>query len=47
MFYIDPAFDEQPELKHLDSITLSYTVFPAKDGQPVAATANPADKPKL
>jgi cytochrome c oxidase assembly protein subunit 11 len=47
VFYIDPAFDEQPELKRLDSITLSYTVFPAKDGQPVAATANPADKPKL
>jgi cytochrome c oxidase assembly protein subunit 11 len=47
VFYIDPALDEQPELKRLHSITLSYTVFPARDGQPVAATANPADKPKL
>jgi cytochrome c oxidase assembly protein subunit 11 len=47
VFYIDPALGDRPELRHINSITLSYTVFPAKDGQPVAATANPADKPQL
>jgi len=33
-------------VKHLASITLSYTYFPSKGGQPVAA-ATPAAKPIL
>lgn len=29
-FYVDPAIANDPETKHLKSITLSYTFFPAK-----------------
>lgn len=47
VFYLDAALDDFPELKTLSSITLSYTVFPAKDGKPVAVTEGRADKPKL
>ncbi|KAG9267948.1 cytochrome c oxidase assembly protein COX11, mitochondrial [Astyanax mexicanus] len=32
-FYIDPEFDEDPRMAWVDSITLSYTFFEAKDGQ--------------
>ncbi|KAH3860797.1 hypothetical protein DPMN_023721 [Dreissena polymorpha] len=31
-FYIDPDFDEDPELEFEDSIVLSYTFFQAKEG---------------
>lgn len=31
-FYIDPGFAEDPKLEHVDSITLSYTFFEAKEG---------------
>ena len=30
-FYIDPALADSADLKRLDTITLSYTAFPAKD----------------
>ncbi len=36
-FYIDPAIAEVAELKDLSVITLSYTFFPSKNQQPVAA----------
>src|SRR5918998_1256454 len=39
VFYIDPAIASEPNLKHLTSITLSYTYFAAKNGQPVATTS--------
>ncbi|BFZ03364.1 hypothetical protein BsWGS_06405 [Bradybaena similaris] len=31
-FYIDPEFDEDPRLNHVETITLSYTFFEARDG---------------
>jgi cytochrome c oxidase assembly protein subunit 11 len=38
VFFIDPAMDEDPHLKHIKEITLSYTFFPAKGPEtPVAA----------
>ncbi|XP_039596089.1 cytochrome c oxidase assembly protein COX11, mitochondrial isoform X2 [Polypterus senegalus] len=31
-FYIDPEFDTDPRMANVDTITLSYTFFEAKDG---------------
>jgi cytochrome c oxidase assembly protein subunit 11 len=39
VFYVDPAIDEVPELKHMKTITLSYTFFPI-EGKETATTAN-------
>ncbi|MFZ1774369.1 MAG: cytochrome c oxidase assembly protein [Rhizobiaceae bacterium] len=36
VFYIDPEIVNQPELKNLTTITLSYTFFPSSDDKPVA-----------
>ena len=36
VFYVDPDIVDQPELKDVKTITLSYTFFPT-DGEPVAA----------
>ena len=32
-FYIDPEFNEDPAMARVDSITLSYTFFQAKEGE--------------
>ncbi|XP_034049204.1 cytochrome c oxidase assembly protein COX11, mitochondrial [Thalassophryne amazonica] len=32
-FYIDPEFDEDPRMARVNTITLSYTFFEAKEGQ--------------
>lgn len=32
-FFIDPEFDEDPRMARVDTITLSYTFFEAKEGQ--------------
>lgn len=32
-FYIDPEFDADPRMARVDTITLSYTFFEAKEGQ--------------
>ena len=32
-FYIDPEFDEDPAMAKVDTITLSYTFFEAKEGE--------------
>lgn len=31
-FYIDPDFGEDPKMENVESITLSYTFFEAKEG---------------
>jgi cytochrome c oxidase assembly protein subunit 11 len=46
VFYIDPRLVKDADVKDLSSITLSYTYFPSKGGQPVAAAA-PATKPTV
>ncbi len=46
VFYVDPGIAQDPNVKDLNSITLSYTYFPSKGGQPVAdATAAVRPKP--
>lgn len=44
VFYIDPKIAEERNLDGLGSATLSYTYFPSRGGQPVAAVSG---KPKL
>ena len=34
-FYIDPEFDEDPNMAKVETITLSYTFFEAKDGDSI------------
>jgi cytochrome c oxidase assembly protein subunit 11 len=36
VFYVDPRLAEDPDVKDLSSITLSYTYFPSRGGKPVA-----------
>jgi cytochrome c oxidase assembly protein subunit 11 len=36
VFYVDPRLAQDPDVKDLSSITLSYTYFPSKAGKPVA-----------
>jgi cytochrome c oxidase assembly protein subunit 11 len=45
VFYIDPRLVKDGDVKDLSSITLSYTYFPSKGGQPVAEAAAPSTKP--
>ncbi len=47
VFYVDPEIEQNDELKKLKSITLSYTYFPVKNGQPVAGLSGEGAKPKL
>ncbi len=37
VFYVDPDIVDVPELKHVGTITLSYTFFPTEGEKPVAA----------
>lgn len=46
-FYIDPSLADDANLKDLSSITLSYTYFPAKNGEPVATSSAVATAPNL
>ena len=39
VFFIDPEIVNEPDLKNLDTITLSYTFFPSTDEKPVASAA--------
>lgn len=49
IFFVDPEMDNDPELKNVREITLSYTFFPAETSEkPVAArTEEPAAETKL
>ena len=47
VFYVDPAIARDPNLKDLGSITLSYTYFAARNGQPVATTSAVPGRPNL
>lgn len=47
VFYVDPDIEKNAELNGIHSITLSYTYFPAKNGQPLAGLGAGEDKPKL
>ncbi|MGO4387245.1 cytochrome c oxidase assembly protein [Microvirga sp. 2YAF29] len=46
VFYVDPRLVEDSDVKDLTSITLSYTYFPSKGGQPVAE-ATSSTKPTV
>jgi cytochrome c oxidase assembly protein subunit 11 len=46
VFYIDPSIAQDPNVKDLGSITLSYTYFPSKSGRPVADAATSSTKVK-
>lgn len=39
MFYIDPAIVDDPVAREVGTITLSYTYFPSKNGEPVESAA--------
>lgn len=47
VFYIDPEIEQNRDLPNLKSITLSYTYFPSKNGQPVAESKGDAVKSNL
>jgi len=47
VFYIDPAIVDVPELKHLKTITLSYTFFRSDAEKPVAEAGETGQKTKL
>ncbi len=47
VFYIDPEIADKRELDGLKAITLSYTYFPSKSGQPVAESKGDAAKSSL
>jgi cytochrome c oxidase assembly protein subunit 11 len=47
VFYIDPEIAKNPNVGALRSITLSYTYFPSRNGQPVATSSAAAGKPNL
>jgi len=45
VFYVDPDIVDQPELKDIRTITLSYTLFPADEpAKPVAAETTTGNK---
>jgi cytochrome c oxidase assembly protein subunit 11 len=46
VFYVDPRLVEDSDVKDITSITLSYTYFPSKGGQPVAE-ATSSTKPTV
>ena len=47
VFYIDPEIAKDRNLDHVNTITLSYTYFPSRNGQPVATSSAIEGRPKL
>lgn len=47
VFYIDPEIAKNRDLNGVKSLTLSYTYFPSKNGQPVAEGKGDAGKSNL
>lgn len=47
VFYIDPEIAQNRDLNGVNSLTLSYTYFPSKNGQPVAEGKGDAGKSNL
>ena len=51
VFYIDPDIETNRDMRNVGSMTLSYTYFPSKNGQALAASLADAkvggDKPRL
>lgn len=48
VFFVDPAMDEDPNLAHIKTITLSYTFFPAREPEgSVASAIEPENSGKL
>jgi cytochrome c oxidase assembly protein subunit 11 len=50
VFYIDPDIEQNRDLRNIGAMTLSYTYFPSKNGQPVESLADAkvgGDKPRL
>ncbi len=50
-FFVDPSIDDDPNMKYVDTITLSYTFFPAASSKapvkPVAAISGAAGEKPL
>lgn len=44
VFYVDPDIVDAPELKHIRTLTLSYTFYPTETEAPVAAAADSQEK---
>ena len=48
VFFVDPAIADDPELNFVDTITLSYTFYPAAEAaKPVAAAGEERQGAKL
>jgi cytochrome c oxidase assembly protein subunit 11 len=47
VFYIDPALSGNRTLDDMESVTLSYTYFASRNGQPLAAADQGQTRPKL
>jgi cytochrome c oxidase assembly protein subunit 11 len=47
VFYVDPRLVEDPDVKDVGSLTLSYTYFPSKGGKALAQAATPRNEPAI
>ncbi len=47
VFYLDPALEKDESMAGVDEVWLSYTFYPAKNANAVAATQEPATRSKL
>lgn len=47
VFYVDPEIEQNRDLNGVKSLTLSYTYYPSKSGQPVADGKGDAGKSNL